>query len=53
VVRGPFSGKRQKGWSKTPDLHVFKSIITAKITPKTVPAANSIDEIAAGADGYP
>jgi hypothetical protein len=51
VVRGPFAELTAKGRSKTPDIHVVKSIITAKITPKTVPAANSINEIAAGADG--
>jgi hypothetical protein len=52
VVRGLFFGGSAKKWSsKTPDIHVVKSIITAKITPKTVSAANSADEAAAGADG--
>jgi hypothetical protein len=44
-------GKAKKRSSKTPDIHVVKSIITAKITPKTVPAADSANEVAAGADG--
>jgi hypothetical protein len=40
-----------KEQSKTPDRHVVKSIITAKTTPKVITAADSVDEIAAGADG--
>jgi hypothetical protein len=52
VVRGLFFLEQaKKRSSKTPDIHVVKSIITAKITPKTVPAANSAHEVAAGADG--
>ena len=38
-----------RGSEKTPDIHVFKSIITAKITPKALASANTADEAVAGA----
>jgi hypothetical protein len=45
-----FPKKGQAGRAK-PLNNVIKSIFTAKVTTKTVAAANSADEIAAGADG--
>ena len=53
MVRAHFSGNSGETQSKTPDIHVVKSIITAKVTTKTVAAANSADEIVAGAYGQP
>jgi hypothetical protein len=50
---GALPEKYEKVSSKTPDIHVVKSIITAKTTPKTVSAANSANEAAAGAYGQP
>jgi hypothetical protein len=47
-----FFKKSEKGWTKTPELHVLKSIITAKITPKAVPAADPAYEAVAGTYGH-
>jgi hypothetical protein len=49
----PFFQKKKRSRRKTPDLHVFKPIITAKITPKTVPATDSAYEAAAGTNSNP
>jgi hypothetical protein len=40
-----------KGYRKTPERHVVKSIITAKITPKIISSADSVDEAVAGSYG--
>jgi hypothetical protein len=47
----PLLHKWQKGYCKTPDIHVVKSIITAKITPKVISTADPADEVAASTDG--